>query len=214
MRNNLSKLRTFTLLGATVLLFGLMGCYPNNELTTSELDIVATNYDDEYFGRVSPSSYHMPDTIAVIGDGDVQLEREEMDFILARIRKNFSDLGWEEKTMIDENDLPDVVVTVSSVVVKVTGTGCVPWYPGWGWYPWYPGWGWGGGYCYPTYLYSYTTGTLAIDMISPEESMDETFKRVWNAGVNGLVRSSQVSNEEFVNSTIDKAFEQSPYLKP
>ena len=204
---------SFSIIGIGVLLFSILGCYPDESLTINELDIVATNYDDDYFSRVSPQSYHLPDTVGVIGDGDAQLDRAAMDFILAQVRRNFNDLGYEEKKSIDENDLPDVVVTVSAVKVTVTGAGCIPWYPWWGWYPWYPGWGWGGGWCYPTYVYAYETGTLAIDMISPEESRNETFKRVWTAGINGLTRSDQVGNQEFVRSTIDQAFTQSPYLQ-
>ena len=202
-------------LSGMLLTVALIGCYPNDDLTLSELDIVATNYDDDYFSRKSPSIYLMPDTVVQIGDGDPndpQLNRRQMDFILDQVERNFSALGYDR---IDEATLgrqPDVVVTVSVLVTRVTGGDCIPWYPWWGWYPWYPGWGWGAGYCYPVYIYSYDTGTLVIDMITPEETVDDTFKRVWNAGINGLVRSSVDGNQAFVTQTIDKAFEQSPYL--
>ena len=195
-----------------VLFFSLWGCYPNDSLTTAELDIVATDYDEDFFNRVSLQSYHLPDTVGVIGEGDAQLDGAAMDFILAQVRRNLNDLGYEEKSTIDDNDMPDVIVTVSALKEKFVGVGCLPWYDWWGWYPWYPGWGWGGGYCYPSYAYSYETGTLLIDMISPDESTDDSFKRVWEAGINGLIRSDQIGNQQFVRSTIDQAFEQSPYL--
>ncbi len=192
-------------------------CYPGDDLVVSDLDIVATNYDDEYFNRNSPRTYFMPDTVGVIGDGDAndyELTRAEMDFILAQVASNFSALNYERIETVDDNNLPDVVVTVNTLVTDVTGGGCIPWWPWWGWYPWYPGWGWGPGYCYPAYVYSYTSGTLTMDMIAPATSTDQDFDIVWRAGINGLVRSNTSGNQTFVRETIDQAFDQSPYLQP
>ena len=199
------------------LVFGAFSCYPG-DITIEEADIVSTNYVRSYFDGNSPSKYFMPDTVVVIGDATEipQLDRDEMDFILAQVSRNFDALGYERITKVEEGNLPDVVVTVSALVVNVKGAGCIPWYPGWGWGPWYPGWGWGPGYCYPTYLYSYDTGTLAIDMISPvaPANGDDEFYRVWEAGLNGILRSNVQGNENFVRDGVDKAFELSPYLKP
>ena len=213
MKNNPIIQSLFSVLCVGGLIFALNGCYPSESLTTSEVDIVVTNYNDNYFNNNSPKSYHLPDTVGVIGDGDPQLEGDEQQFIIDQIARNLDALGWERKAEIDENDLPDVVVVANALVVTTAVSGCIPWYPWWGWYPWYPGWGWGGGWCYPTYLGSYKTGTLTVDMIVPAESGDDVFFRAWDAGVNGLLRSSQEGNQNFVRSTIDQAFEQSPYLK-
>lgn len=197
-----------TLIGFGILWFSLNACYPG-DLSVEELDVVVTNYDAAYFDRTSPGKYLMPDTIGVIGNGDPQLSDQMEAFIINQISRNFEELGWERQMELDENDLPDVVVAASAVLTKTTVGGCIPW---WGTGPWYPGWGWGPGWCYPAYLYSYETGTLVIDMIDPEESDEETFKRVWHTGINGLVRRSMSGNEEFARSTIDQAFKQSPYL--
>ena len=209
----------FKLFTLALFTLGLYSCYPGSIDNIEETDIVGTQYDRDYFDRKSPASYVMPDTVGRIGDGDPQLDRDEMDFILAQVERNLDELGYTRLSMkdLEEGRLPDVVVTTSAMVIKVTGTGCIPywpgwcWWPGWGYYP--PGWS---GWCYPTYLYSYTTGTLAIDMISPEESDpdEEEFKRVWSGGLNGILRSSVQGNENFVRDGIDKAFELSPYLRP
>ena len=107
--------------------------------------------------------------------------------------------------------MPDVVVTVNGLTIETVGIVCYPWYGWWYWYWWYPGW-WGNG-CYPAYGYSYTTGTLMIDMIVPGAvAEEEEYNRVWEAGINGLLRSSQVENQQFVKQNIDQAFAQSPYL--
>ena len=196
----------------SILLLSVYSCYPDNSLSTSEYDIVATDYNKDYFSQNNPKTYHIPDTVSVIGDGDKQLSASMENFILDQIRRNLDELGWERKDVIDENDLPDVVVLTSALVVTTVSGGCIPWYPYWGYYPWYPGWGWGGGYCYPTY-YSYQTGTLVIDMIDPNDNNIEILGVVWGAGINGLTRSSQSANQDFVRSNIDQAFKQSPYLK-
>jgi hypothetical protein len=198
----------------TISLF--VSCYPESELLVDEADIVATRFDEEYFENNNPLTYHMPDTIGVIGgedEDDQVLTREEMDFILDQVRQNLSSYGLTPlDTPFTQNNLPDVILTVENVIVTTVGAGCLPWYGWWGYYPWWPGWGWGGGYCYPTYAYSYTTGTLLLNMIDVDQSTDEEFFRVWHAGINGLIRSSEQGNQQFVTSTIDQAFDQSPYL--
>lgn len=198
----------------SILIVTVYSCYPDNTLSTSEYDIVTTDYDDNYFGNKTPMSYHLPDTVSVIGDGDTQLSEASQQIILNQIHSNLADLGWARKDTIQENDLPDVILTSSAIIITTTGGGCIPWYPGWGWYPWYPGWGWGGGGCYPAYVYSYQTGTLVIDMVDPNEGDADTFGLlVWHSGINGLLRSSNAANQDFVRKTINQAFSQSPYLK-
>lgn len=210
-----------TLLASMVLLLaGLSSCYPGT-ISTSEVDIVATDYDDDYFARKAPLTYFLPDTIAKIGDEDpenIQLTRAQMDFILAQVERNFNSLGYTRLTSVDDQNVPDVVVIVSALIVKYTSAGGGGCYPGWGWggwYPWYPGWGWPG-YCYPVYIYSYDTGTLTIEMIAPDEEKpgEDVVPRVWIAGINGLLRSSTAGNQDFVKRRIDDAFDQSPYLEP
>lgn len=217
MKSNFSY-RFALLLSTVLLLAGLSSCYPGT-ISTSEVDTVSTTYDDDYFAANTPLTYFMPDTIPKIGDEDpegVQLERATMDFILDQVERNFNSLGYTRLTDVDDQNLPDVVILTSALVSKVTsiGGGC---YPGWGWggwYPWYPGWGWPG-YCYPVYGYSYEVGTLTIEMISPDDIKpgEEIVPRVWLAGINGLVRSSNVNNRDFIRQRIDDAFAQSPYLK-
>jgi len=189
-------------------------CYPG-ELTVSEADLVTVNHDADYFANNNPSTYFMPDTVGILDDeaDEEQLTREEMDFILDQIDRNFDDLGYDRVDEIDEDNLPDVVILVNALITDYRGAGgCIPWWPGWGWDPWWPGWGWGPGYCYPSYVYAYTTGTLSMDMINPDDSTPEELDRVWHAGLNGILRSSVSGNEAFVRDGIDKAFELSPYL--
>ena len=71
------------------------------------------------------------------------------------------------------------------------------------WYP-YPG------YCYPV-AYTYTTGSLVIAM-SDQNNSDET-NALWVAGINGLMSESTTADISVrIDTNIDQAFRQSPYL--
>ena len=204
----------FSLLAATTLIISISSCYPSESLTVSEVDIVATDYDDNYFNTNSPKSYHLPDTLSVIGDDGPNVSEAAEQLIINQIHSNMTTkYGWERIDVIDQNNIPDVIMTASAIQVTTSVSGCLPWWGGWGWYPWWPGWGWGGGWCYPTYLYSYDTGTIVMDIVDPHVGDAETFGLVWHAGINGLLRSTNSANEAFVKSRIDQAFDQSPYLK-
>jgi hypothetical protein len=204
----------FLILAVGTVMISLNSCYPGETLTVSEVDIVATDYDDNYFNTKNPTSYHLPDTLSAIGGGDPNVSEGAEQLILNQIHDNLvNKYGWQRIDVIDENNLPDVIVTASAIQVTTSVSGCIPWWGGWGWYPWYPGWGWGGGWCYPTYLYSYDTGTIVMDMVDPNEGGVESFGLVWHGGINGLLRSTSAGNENFVRTNIDQAFDQSPYLK-
>jgi len=200
-----------------VLLCGLSSWHPDS-LSIEEADIVVTDYDPVYFSGNSPQTYFMPDSVGTLGDLDINplfLTDEEEEFILEQVARNMEMLGYERVEEIDENSPPDLVLFVNRLVEEFRGGTCIPWWPGWGWWPWPPDWGWGPGYCYPSYVYSYTTGTLTIDMIPPLEvapSQQSELRRVWSAGLNGILRSNVECNQQFIRNGIDKAFALSPYL--
>ncbi len=199
------------------LILSLTACYPGGDLTVSELDVVATDFDEQFFATSNPNTYFMPDSVGVLGsdDPDFALPREDQEFILGLVEQNFSDLGYT-RTFTPIDNPPEVVVLVAYTSTRFTGSGgCIPWFPGWGWGGWWPGWGWGPGWCYPSYVYSYTTGTLLIDMLpQDQQDGDEEIELVWNAGMNGLVRSSESASRSAITNAINQAFEQSPYLRP
>jgi len=86
------------------------------------------------------------------------------------------------------------------------------WYWWWGGY--YPGWGWGGYYPYypPVYVTSYTTGSLVMNMMDRTQ-MGTNGNPIlqWTGLINGVLTNTYDAGR--VNTAIDKAFDQSPYLK-
>ena len=117
--------------------------------------------------------------------------------------------GWIEAAA---TDTPDVYIEASSWNSKVVG---VTYYPGYG-YPGYgyPGWGYPG-WGYPSYgtsYYSYTTGTVMMNMLDVKNyAFDDSAPVImWTGGLNGILSSG--SSASRITRDINQAFGQSPYL--
>ncbi len=218
------------LLGLLGMMLIIGGCYPGGPEYTSDYDLIATEYSEEYWNANSPSTYYMPDSLGWIVDrenldNNDDLTRDYDAFILGEVAENMALQGYQRITTLDLENPPDLYVFTQALAVKNTTISYVPgypwyggYYPGWGgYYPGYgPGWGgyypgWGGA----TVTNSYTTGTILIEM-GDAKNLDEENKIVnivWSAGVDGLLSSSSASNQQFVSQSIEQAFIQSPYLK-
>jgi hypothetical protein len=203
-----------TLIGfalAMPLLFA--GCYPNGPEYIEEYDLVLTNYAPEY-DFYSRTTYSLPDSVVNI-TGDVveggspdMMDPGYADPILSSIRENLNARGWHE---VGEAEDPDVVL-LPSVFTSTTVTYYYDWWY-WGWYYPYYGYGWYYPGYYPTYVTSYTTGTLLIQMTDPNDiPPTENVPVVWTAAFNGLLEGSTRSLVQRVDEAIDQAFQQSDYL--
>ena len=116
----------------------------------------------------------------------------------------------------------DVVLLISVVSTTNSGISYDPgwwwgywgYWPGWGGYPgggyWGPGWGYGYPWGYPIY-YSYSTGSIFISMINPDDynSENETIGVVWMAAMNGLLQGNKQQGETRIREGINQAFKQS-----
>lgn len=190
----------------------LASCYPKGPEYVSDLDLVVTNYDDEFnFGDLN--TFFIFDTIVRVGDNYSQsLPYSYDDEVLDRIRQNMLSRGWVEVNTNSQADL--VMHTTAWNVTNVTYF--YDWYYYWGWgYPGYGGWGW----YYPpgyTYVTSYTFGTVLMEMAYPAGSNfeNETIPVVWTGLVNGLLEGSNAEIEYRIQNGIDQCFTQSPYLQP
>lgn len=182
----------------------LGSCYPDGAEYYSDLDIVYTDYDDQ-FDFASKGVYSIPDKIVKI-EGELP-DGEEPEYVkepyntqmLQKMQSNMEALGWTKT-----EDPADADLVVFPAVW--TNTSIYYWYDYWCWYnPYYCGWGWG----YPS-VSSYTTGTLLMTLTADGDDYIEP-SQVWTAAVNGLLSGSY--NTSRVNTAIDQAFTQSPYLK-
>ena len=191
----------------------IWSCYPSSGLESiSDYDVVVTVYDKEAnFGSIR--TYFMGDSIyhLIPEDEKDEISRDFDEQILSDVERNMAGLGYTRVDSTAENP-PNVALVLS--VATSTYQGWTYWpgwgYPGWGWG--YPGWGWG----YPGYWtgYTYSTGTIFIQMANPNQpdQADQTIPLLWNATLNGLLESSKSGTRARITEMIDRSFSQSPYL--
>jgi hypothetical protein len=221
---HLDKLLIFVMVAGLGL---LSSCYPDDDITVSESDIIMTTKDDSVdFNQIM--TYYMPDKVFVVDTSDEEEPIEYEDLILGEIANNMQAYGYERimDTVDAENNI-DVVLIATAYKTTVTSIWYpyYPYYPGWDdWYWWSPGWGYyppgwgyyppGWGY-YPPYVSQYTVGTVKIDMLDPwkpDEIAPDTivYPTYWMAAIQGLLQGSNIDDR--IKEDIQKAFELSPYL--
>ena len=199
-RRSKSIMYLFTL----VVLFA--GCYPQGPDYVEDIDIVITNFKDEYDFKAK-GTYARPDRIVKI-TGD-RRDNEDPEYIpdaiatsiLAQVDKNMTALGWQK---VDVSANPDMLFTPASWET----TTILYYYDYWYW--------WYGGY-YPYYPYypsvsTYTTGTLLLALVDPDvisANGNPVFQ--WIGAANGIMTHTFDAGR--VNKAVDQAFAQSPYLK-
>ncbi|NMM48235.1 DUF4136 domain-containing protein [Marinigracilibium pacificum] len=206
-------IKQFTRAAGLFMLIGLINsCQPGGAEYVSDLDVVITNFD-ENFNFDNVSTYALPDEIIEI-DGESNngntpefLDPEFAEPILAQIEENFSNYGW---TRVDEENNPDVIVLPSYTTLTT-----LYYYYDWGYWCWWDPWYCGGGgwwYPYPPITTGYTTGTILIQMTENSQQVADLVPVRWNLVVNGLLQGSNSSVIQRINTSIDQGFEQSPYL--
>lgn len=190
-----------------------------NELS-SEL-IVYTNYDKSAnFGKYA--TYALPDSILVLDDkakpSYFSADDPRTTSIIQAINSEMRIRGYER--VINNTDA-DLGVQVSYVkdtntIISYASTNPYWWYgydyywPGSYWNPyWY---GWGPSYTYPI-SYTYTIGSLIIEIVALEDANTATKKIpvIWTAYMAGIQSSNQININRTV-SGIYQAFDQSPYI--
>ena len=194
------------------LLLLMSACYPSEDFTVEELDLVLTNYDEEEnYARFT--TFAVPDSVVRIGDDGSEEPGPFDQLMLDQVRENMLALGYQEEPD-PENNPPDLIVLVELLVTN--NTVVAPCWPGWGWWGgWPPYWGpgWCGGLPWIP-VGSYTTGTVLLNMIDIDGADEtvETVPVIWNGVINGLVTGSDASTEARIRTNINQAFDQSQYL--
>lgn len=189
----------------------MASCYPGGPSYIEDYDITfATKADDADFSDKSANVFFMPNEIFDIGDTNQNVDPVNPIFaakVLARIEAQMAEYGYTRvaDTSMGEN--------YGVAVQRLISDNWVTYYWGGGGYcGWYPYWC--GGYYPPTgSTYNYQTGTLYVTMIDLDNSTPTLPFFVWDAGINGLLSSTQSNTEARALNGINKMFELSPYLK-
>ncbi len=217
--------RFATTLAAMVAALSLAACYPTASISgVNELDTVATAREPTAnfagYNTFTVPAYCPPNADAGACDGGIpqfvpdggtatNVTHAYDQFILQTIVNNFTDAGYTY-VPIDANSTPSFTVLVGVNASTYTSY-YYPWYYYWGGYypggyPWY-GYGW---YPYPIYS-QYDVGTLLIFMSVPD-APNMNLNGVWTASIRGVLAQGTVSQTTRLQTDINQAFTQSPYL--
>ena len=187
--------------------------YPPNVTRLQEDLVVYTQVDLETdFNQFN--TFAIVDSIAYIDNKDSgRILTPDAKAVLDQIILNMQNRGFVK---VDKGDNPNLGITVS--VIKTTNTSV--YYPGWYWgYPGYyypPYWGYPNSWYYypyyPTYISSYSTGTLLIDMLDfVNINEDDQIPVVWFAYIRAVMTGYHTIGE--ITGSIDQAFLQTPSIK-
>lgn len=221
-KGSITRLLLFAMIGMALAVYA---CYPGGATDVSDFDLVITLFD-ENFEYSALGSYTMPDSVVVVGDSTVTISQGTEDIILQTVADNLAKLGYMRIINPDSNvtdSIPDAIVLCRALTQDFAAFTSYPWWGSWGWWGgwggwggWGPGWGWG----YPpggVSVNTFTVGAVLIDMAKgvpdpdDEANMDQT--GIWGAGMNGLLSNTLEGDQTRIKEGIDRAFEQSPYLR-
>jgi hypothetical protein len=208
----------FKLFSIALAIFAFASCSQNPEesLSTEDSDVVVTLYSDTTdFTRYA--TFSIVDSVLTIDDDGnrVRVLGSAEETMINTIVKEMEKKGY---TKVDTIASPDLFIDLATLTMTTTGT---VWYPGyWGggyyggcwYYPcWggsYPGYGGGG------YTYEYETGSVVIDVFSQKGELNdkELVFVPWNVYLQGILSSSTLTNHSRIQTNIERAFSQSPYL--
>ncbi len=186
----------------------------------NELDgknTVVTNYKEN--AKFKQTNYYIADSILVIGDQSSTSSTQKVhywkkgdpkaDKIFAQVESNMKTRGY---TRVDDGTLTTsgLAIHLSYVEDSYYYAAYTYWWDYWyDWYDWYyPYYPY---YPYPV-VYSYTTGSLILDMIDLSGPVDIEKPIIWNAYMSGLLTGNQQYDGSLALEAIDQAFAQSPYV--
>lgn len=193
------------LFAGLMILAMLAGCYPQEDyISTGDLDTVVT-YKPTGSDPTQSTTYAIS---PVLYDDEYDgYDGWYNNALIAQIRSNLNALGYTEEADPD-NNTPDLVIIPEIVFTDnylVGGGGC--YYSCWGWncdfwYGCYPP------YYPPSYVVSYSTGSILIHMVDSDVQANNENKNVlWNVAIDGFLRKSL--NSSVLNALVDQAFDQS-----
>ncbi|MBR5844388.1 MAG: DUF4136 domain-containing protein [Bacteroidaceae bacterium] len=206
-----------------LLAMAFVACQKDPDLNELSSDLIVYTSHDKGANFGKYLTYAIPDSILVLDDKSKPTYFAANDprttAIIGAINSEMKTRGYTE---VNDNADADVGLQVSYVkdtntIISYASANPYWWYgydyywPGSYWNPYWMGWG--PSYAYPI-SYTYTIGSLIIEMIALEDANPSTKKIpvIWTAYMAGILSSNQININRTV-SGIYQAFEQSPYLQ-
>jgi hypothetical protein len=196
-----TKLLTIIALGMLV----LTSCSkypPDTERILEDLAVFTLVDQTANFNDYSTFSIN-PSVTYIDGNDTTTLNNANTTALLDRIAADMKKQGYTEVEVTAKPDLGFQVTVIKSTTTTVY----YPYYPPYWGYPYY---GYGYPY-YPTYISSYSTGSVVIDLADfKTPPTANKYMIVWNAFIRGLITETHTQND--VLTCVDQAFEQTPSL--
>jgi hypothetical protein len=203
-----------TLLFLTVVV-ATLSCRKDPDLYQLTDDFIVATFRDKNISFDSLKTYYIPDDVGYISNtrpNDSLLSPSKALQLVNRVKSNMDQRGFVSTS----KDSADMAVNMF-VIKDLNRTDVIS--PGywWGYNGYYDPWYWGGYdyYYYPfSYSYTYTTGTLVIELIDLNDVSANNNKLVvvWNAISNGVLSGYPNNDMQQGLDAIDQSFAQSPYL--
>jgi hypothetical protein len=194
--------------------FILSSCtkYPPTDSRLTEDLVVYTKYDI-HTDYSSYKTYAVPDSIGYITTKDsIKVMNSYTKALISAIDANMKSRHFSKVLPNENPDLGFNIVAVKTVNVTTYSPG---WYWGYpGYYPvdyWgYPGYDYWYPY-YPTYITSYSSGTVVIELIDLKNvSADQKVYIRWDVYIRALLTGSHTLSD--VSNSVDQAFIQTPAI--
>jgi hypothetical protein len=194
----------------------LTGCYPyDSNKSASDYDITITQFDRtaNFFPQPPQpppgTTYYLPQKVYHITSGQPDTIPTTYDqLILDLVDSNMKARQYTPDTSASPPD-PQTNFIISVYVTTSTYYGYTYWGGWWGY----------DCYCYGGYYpymqpYSFTTGTILINMAdqSQVDTVAQTAPMIWGCAINGLLDSGAASTR--ITNQINQCFYQSQYLGP
>jgi hypothetical protein len=175
---------------------------PDSERVTDDLATytqvdVSANFNSYTTFAISPTVTYID------GNDTTTLDNANTTALLDRIALDMTNRGFTE---VQTNQNPDLGINVTALK-NTTVSVYYPYYPPYWGYPYY---GYGYPY-YPTYITTYSTGSVVIDLADFKNPVSgNRFTIVWNAFIRGLLTDTHTQGD--VLNCVDQAFTQTPSL--
>ncbi len=207
------KKKLITLISLGFILLASCSKYPPETSRLAEDMVIYTKYDLTANFATYKTFAIVPNIAYIDGKDSSVLTDANAQALLGEITLNMENRGYK---LTSRTSAPDLGINVTAI--KNTST--TVYTPGWYWgYPGYysPGWwgypGYGYDYPYPpTYISSYSTGTLLIDLVDlKNKTTDNKVMIRWNAYIRALMTGNHTLDD--IIKSIDQAFKQTPAIK-
>ncbi len=201
------KTKLLIILGLGMIAMTSCTKYPPSTTRLTQDLAIYTQYDvttdfNEY------KTFSIPNTVVYINGKDTStLDNKNTTALLTSIAQNMVKCGF---TQIANTAKPDFGINVTAIKTTTTTVYSPGWYYGYpGYYPWgYPSYGYP---YYPTYVTSYSSGSVIIDLVDLKKVEHNTVMVRWNAFIRGLMTNTHTQAD--ITNSVDQAFTQTPALK-